>query len=294
LTIESPAPRAPSIEKSGRPIRESARRAFAETSDPSAYVPREAVESVLLRLGSWASSDGEGSTMAVLVGPPGLGKTFLLRVFETRSERESLYLPYAGLPPTELVDWIYGLLGRSPAAGAQAEEPSADSRRVLAPLFDLAPTSDQPFFLLIDDADSMPEETLRAFVNELPRERSTLRILMVMNEDAKASRLLAGFDSLRPCVTRLRSPMSENETGNYLVGRLSWAGAPPVEIARVDSEMTRRIFALSGGVPRMVHRIAHSHFVGEEDAVPGALDAKQRREDWMGRPFEDDPFEVDS
>ena len=273
---------------------ESGRRAFTETSDPSAYVPRESTESVLSNLEAWAADDGEGTSLSALVGPPGLGKTFLLRVFESRNERNSLYLPYAGLPPTELIAWIYGLLGRSPMTASEPGQTSGDSSRVLDPLLNLAATSSDRFFLLIDDADSMPAETHRMFVDELPRERSPLRILMAMNDDAKASRLLAGFDSLRPRITRLQSPMNESETAQYLAARLAWADAPPIEIARLDSELTRRIFALSAGVPQTVHRIAHALFAGDEAAIPGDLDAKQRREDWMGRPFEDDPFEADS
>ena len=274
-------------------VRDSARRAFAETADPEAYIPRDATESVISSLEAWAADDREGSTVAALVGPPGLGKTLLLRVFEARNERQSLYLPYAGLPPTELIDWVYGLLSRSPSAEFEREVLLGQPTRVLDPLFALAPSSDEPFFLLIDDADSMPEETLRVMIDELPRKRSTLRILMAMNEDAKASRLLAGFDSLRPRTVRLQRPMSEGETGDYLLGRLSWAGAPGVELGRLDSAQTRRIFALSAGVPQMVHRIAYSFFADDRGTVPGDLDAKQRRENWMGRPFEDDPLELD-
>ncbi len=281
MTIETPARRRPSGWDYGR-------SAFAETADPSSYVPRDATESVLSDLDVWANDDAEGSTVGALIGPPGLGKTLLLRVFETRRDRRALYLPYAGLPPVELVDWIDGLLGRPRTAVSGTRDARGEPERVLDPILDLAPNGNEPFFLLIDDADSMPTETLRAFVEQLPRERSTLRILMAMNEDAKASRLLAGFDSLRPHVNRLRSPMSESETAQYLAGRLTWAGAPPIEIARLDAEKTRRIFALSGGVPQMVHRIAQSVFAGGKGAMPGDLDRKQQREDWMGRPFEDD------
>lgn len=287
MSIDSPA-------FEGLSRQESGRLAFTETSDPSAYVPRNDTESVLSSLEAWAAGDRSGTTVGALVGPPGLGKTILLRVFESRNVHNSLYLPYAGLAPTELIAWIYGLLGRSPRGGPEPSQATNPSGQQLDALLDLAATSGDPFFLLIDDADSMPAELLRAFVNELPLERSTLRILMALNEDAKASRLLAGFDSLHPSTVRLQSPMNESETAHYLAARMAWAGSPPTEISRVDSEMARRVFALSGGVPQTVHRIAHSLLSGDEVAIPGDLDAKQRREDWMGRPFEDDPFEVDS
>ena len=270
------------------------RRAFNETSDPRAYVPRDDTESALSELAAWAQGDGEGSTVGVLIGPPGLGKTFLLRVFESRVARESLYLPYAGLPPVELIAWIYGLLGRSRAVDVDLENPEAESGQQLGPLLDLASDRQSPFFLIIDDADSMPADTLRMFVEELPPEGSSLRILMAMNEDAKSSRLLAGLDSLRPYVVRIQSAMTETETAHYVHARLAWAGASPAELARLDAESTRRIFALSGGVPQAVHRIAGALFAGDGMALPSDLDAKQRRENWMGRPFEDDPVEPES
>ena len=277
------------------------RDAFAETSDPTAYVSRNATDSVLSDLEDWAANNAEGSTVAALIGPPGLGKTFLLKVLEARlnqsskSEQRStrtLYLPYAGLSPTELTAWVYGLLGRAQPSpkGSEVEQAVGESGPILGSLLGLSPREDDPFYLLIDDADSMPTQTLRAFLAELPHRSSTLRLLLVMNDDSRASRLLAGFESLSPEVVRLKSPMTEGETRDYVSTRLAWAGAAPSIIERLDSEMSHRIFALSAGIPRTVHRIASSLFAEGEAAIPGDLDTKQRRENWMGQPFDDELF----
>ena len=60
------------------------RRAFSETADSNAHVPRPATEAVLESLLQWSRSDGIGSTVAALMAPPGFGKTHLLRVLEAR------------------------------------------------------------------------------------------------------------------------------------------------------------------------------------------------------------------
>jgi hypothetical protein len=111
---------------------------------------------------------------------------------------------------------------------------------------------------------------------------------MALNDDAKASRLLAALDPLVPRLVTLQDPMNEKETGLYLRARMHWAGIEATEIARFDSELVARIHALSAGVPRRVHAIAASCFESGSTGLPRELDEKARRENWMGRPIEDD------
>ena len=162
-------------------------RAFGETVDPEGHVPRPASESRLDALAAWCRSDGAGSTVAALVAPPGIGKTHLLRVLESRLREDerarpgesggsgeetpgspsvrprcrALYLPYAALTLPDLARWIQGLVGgRWPLRVATAD-PDEDALRALA---GLAAGPRRPLHLLIDDADSMPTSTLRALV----------------------------------------------------------------------------------------------------------------------------------
>jgi hypothetical protein len=271
----------------------SIQRAFSETSDPASYVPRPATESVLDELEAWSRTHGAGSTAAALIAPPGFGKTLLLHVFESRIAAQppadpdrprTLYLPYAGLLPTDLCLWVHGLLGIT--AGFTSAE--ADPATALSALMALATGPEDPFFLVIDDADSMPTPTLRLLSQALPREGSPLRILMAASDDARSSRLLAGFDPLRPVEVRLKRPMNEAETEAYLRARMRHAGWPQSEIDRIDASDAARMFALSGGVPRRLHRVVESIFDSGSERVPSELDEKRRREDWMGRPLEDD------
>jgi type II secretory pathway predicted ATPase ExeA len=274
-------------------IRQPIQNAFSETSDPAAYVPRAATESVLEEIVNWSKSSDVGSSVAALISPPGFGKTLLLRVFEMRLAAEraagrgpprSLYLPYAGLSATDLCLWVHGLLGIAPDAAVADGAPEA----ALAALMALAPGRGDPFFLLIDDADSMPPPTVRLLIQSLPREGSPLRIVMAIGDDARASRLLAALDSLAPAEVRLRKAMSQDETESYLRARMKRAGILDSEIARIDASAVARMFTLSGGVPRRLHRVVESIFDSDSNRLPSELDEKQKREDWMGRPLEDD------
>ena len=306
----------------GESGRDARREAFSETSDPAAYVPRPATETALESIRQWAESDGRGSTLAAIVGAPGLGKTLMLRVVESRmndardGDTRAIYLPYAGLSPTDLSIWVHGLLGRvSPSAATspsgearrerdegdegEATSPEDEAREALEDLASLARSSSEPFFLLFDDADSLPAETLRALIENLPPKESRLRILMALNPDSKATRLLSSLHAFAPPEIPLRTRMSIEETEHYLRARMTWAGFPAVEIARLDDGLAHRLHSLSAGVPRALHAEASGVFEGGgtsarstaesgRDPARQTLDAKKRREDWMGRPIEDD------
>ncbi len=284
-------------------IESARRRAFSETCDPSAYVPRDATEAVLAAIRTWGESDDLGSSVAVLIGTPGLGKTQLLRVIESRvnegaamiggpigsvggrgGKARALYLPYAGLAVPDLAIWVHGLLGISPSRVAEFEDPG----RALEALIELGGGPADPFYLLFDDADSMPMETLQALIVGLPRSNSPLRIVVTLNLDSKATRLLSALHPFEPAEISFRTRMNPQETGAYVRARMQWAGFPGAEIARIDGVEASRIHALSSGVPRRVHELAFARFESSGDPRPNALTEKQRREDWMGRPIEDD------
>ncbi len=273
----------------------AARNAFAETVDPDGYVPRAATDSLLASIDEWRTQARLGSTLAALVTQPGLGKTFFLRMVEQRINRDAaaagksaraLYLPYAGLSVVDLATWIYGLLGQE----CPSPDPDARDHAVpaLAALFALGGGPSDPFFLLIDDADSMPEETIRVLQQGLPRKSSPLRILAALGDDARSSRLLAALDVLEPSVAILRSRLSEEETAVYLRTRIRWAGLSEEVMGGLDADRISQIHAFSGGVPREIHRVMTELLEARHKGLPADLDAKQRREGWMGAPIDDD------
>lgn len=285
-------------------------RAFGETVDPEGHVPRPASESRLDALAAWCRSDGAGSTVAALVAPPGIGKTHLLRVLESRlleDERarpgesggsgeetpgspsvrpcsRALYLPYAALTLPDLARWIQGLVGgRWPLRVATAD-PDEDALRALA---GLAAGPRRPLHLLIDDADSMPTATLRALVQGLARERSPLRLVLALSDDSRAARMLAALDPLRPLELPYRDALDEPETGAYLRARLAWSGLGAELLGGLDPRTVARIHALSGGIPRRIHRVVLALVEPDRAALARALATSSRSDAWLGRPIDD-------
>lgn len=148
------------------------------------------------------------------------------------------------------------------------------------------------FALLVDDADSMPEDTLRALATGLEARGASLRLLLALNPDSRAARTMAALHPLTPVEFSVRARLSVEEVGDYLDARMAWAGVPPVERARLDADRVHRLHSLSGGITRALHTLAAASFdtaaSGAADDATAALDDKRRREDWMGRPIEDD------
>lgn len=277
--------------------------AFGETADPGGHVPRPATESRLDALESWCRSDGLGSTVAALLAPPGLGKTHLLRVLESRlqdaerphrirgdsdrsarARHRALYLPYAALTLPGLARWIHGLAGEGRPLRVASADPDEEAIRSLA---GLGAGPERPLHLLIDDADSMPAATLRALVQGLPREHSPLRFVLALSDDSRAARMLAMLDPLQPRELPYRDPLDEPETEAYLRARLTRAGLGTDLLDGLDARTVARIRALSGGIPRRIHRVVLALVEPDRTALARALGTSSRTDAWLGRPIDD-------
>lgn len=232
---------------------------------------------------------------------PGHGKTHLLRVIEARlaqTEKEpahfdrdrrqsacrALYLPYAALSLPDLCDWVHGLLGLHRPARSSAIDADGDA---LAALAKLAGTDGRPFHLLIDDADSLPSATLRALTQGLAKQGSSLRLVFALSDDSRSTRLLAAVDSLAPFELPYRGALDERETEAYLRARLAQAGLGVELLDGLDPLTVARIRALSGGIPRRIHRVVGALVEPERAALSRALDNYPRTAGWLGRPMEE-------
>ena len=101
------------------------------------------------------------------------------------------------------------------------------------------------------------------------------------------SRLLAAFDAFAPVELPLRTPLDEQETEAYLRARLQQAGLPLEILDGLDPVTVSRIRALSGGVPRRIHRIVNALIEPEREALARALASHPRSDAWLGRPMEE-------
>ena len=172
------------------------------------------------------------------------------------------------------------------ARGPLAPDGDEDALQALC---ELAGRPGQPFHLLLDDADSMPSATLRAFVEGLGKERSPLRLLLALSDDSRATRMLAALDPLRPWELSYRDALDEPETEAYLRARLAQAGLGTELLDGLDRVTVSRIRALSGGIPRRIHRVVLALLEPERAALARALAMSARTDAWLGQPM-DDPF----
>jgi len=211
---------------------------FADNPNPALYVPREGSDRAL---GELLACVGHPDRPAALLAPPGLGKTLLLRMLETRlpAELRPVYVPNPVLAPAELCAWTLGCLG-SPVW--------SDPISVLAAYADHLAGSGALVWL-VDDAHSMPEETARWLGHMLARARGALRLVVAAVEDERAKAL----DALGPLVRidALARPMGSSETVRYVFGRLDGAGAPAELRARCRVALDASPEA-GTGVPREV------------------------------------------
>lgn len=219
---------------------------FAFTCDPAAYVPRPACEEALAALERALAA----RPIAALSGPPGIGKTLLLRVLERRlaPRARCLYVPYGALEPAGLAGLALGLLGRPVPPGLDADGELAEAARAER-------AAGRPLVLMLDDANAVPLPTLRWLVARVDALGGALRLLAVPVDDALAARVLA---ALGPGLAHVRfaQPMDVDETARYVAGRLARAGAPAATLARLTPDVVRWLHRESAGVPRRLHQLA--------------------------------------
>lgn len=232
---------------------------FALTCDPRRYVARPACDAVLERLEAAASA----RRTCALAGPPGIGKTQLLRVLEARlaGRARGVWVPYGALEPNDFFRLVLGLMGRSAPR-------DADPEHALAELATSGAAQGLPLLLVLDDAHAIPLPTVRRLASLAARLPNALCLLAAVADDARAARVLAALGREVEHV-RFASAMSEAETARYVAARLAQAGAPPSALARLGPDTVRWLYRESAGVPRRVHQLA-GWLLHRDDPVPDA------------------------
>jgi type II secretory pathway predicted ATPase ExeA len=218
---------------------------FAITPDPEVYVPRVATETAreqLLR----SACNSEKTT--ALIGPPGLGKTLLLHLLarEVPEDVQTVYLPYAALPPAELCDWAIRLL-----ALPAADDPIEALRAFGGDLREQG----RSLLISIDDAGALPLATARWAGEFVRNSNGSVRLALAAADNDTGNRAIAAIGSNFDIV-HLSDPMTESETRNYIDGRLALAGVPDSIRARFDDRTVSRLHRVSNGIPRRLHTAA--------------------------------------
>jgi hypothetical protein len=159
---------------------------------------------------------------------------------------QTVYLPYAALPPAELCAWTLGLLG-SPATDDPIGALQALSR-------DLREQGSS-LLILIDDAGAMPIATARWAGELLQNSGGSVRLAVAASDNATGNRVIAAIGSNFDIV-HLNDPMTESETRKYIDGRLALARVPDSIRARFDDRIVQQLHRVSAGIPRRLHSAA--------------------------------------
>ena len=230
---------------------------FGPSANPDAYVPSEASEAARHSL---EESLDAGRT-AALVGPPGHGKTMLLRLLGAREEGRGArvaYLPFSSLAPSDLYALILDALGADRSAGTSIQ--SLDAVLIEAGLRG-------GVTLLLDDAHGLDTSAARSLADLVQRQRGRLRLALAALEGDEALRVFQAFGDAIDVVS-FDGTLSEAEARRYVETRLAYGGARPELVTRFDDETLAEIYQLSHGVPRKLNQAAQDVV---RRAAPGRL-----------------------
>jgi len=228
---------------------------FGITPDTSFFFgsphSQEALNTLLV-----AARTGEG--FIKITGEVGTGKTLLCRKFMATLGPEfvTAYIPNPYLEPRSLMLALADELDI-------AYEKDADQHQVLKAitlrLLGLA-GADKRVLLCLDEAQAMPVETLEALrlLTNLETEKRKLLQIVLFGQPELNRKL--EMQSIRQLAQRITfhyhlGPLSRDDLDYYVAHRLRVAG---YDGARLFSRgAVARLYAASGGVPRLVNILAH-------------------------------------
>jgi general secretion pathway protein A len=231
-------------------------RPFSLTSDPKFYFRSRSHSRVFDAL-SAAIARREG--VMLLLGDLGVGKTTLCRTLLDLQERKSraALVGNALLSPEDLLRLMLQDLGAVSKDEVKQGRLGAATRLQLLEMFDqfvvkLRASADGAV-LIVDEAHSLPSATRDQVIEiaslESNRDRVVQFLLAAQPAVGGTPTLPALADDRIPVRARLL-PLERDESERYIAHRLAIAGGDPVIFSARANEV---IYALSGGVPRLVN-----------------------------------------
>lgn len=242
---------------------------FHGTADPGAYVRRDSCERALEEL---CAGLGSGRQLFVLHGPPGFGKTLLLRLLPQRLQDAArlVYVPYGALEPPDLCALVLGQLERE-GGPAGPRVPGRTPEDTLVAHAQALYENGVPLVIAVDDASALAPESVRRLVQLARQSEGALRWIVVPIDDARAGRVVAAL-GLDVVDVRLRAPLDRDETENLVEGCLDRGDASPTLRERFDVLAIDRLHLAAGGSPRRLLMLASHYARGDDAALDRGLD----------------------
>jgi type II secretory pathway predicted ATPase ExeA len=226
------------------PVRSPRLHLFVNSDDPRRYLARPATEHALAQLETRVRKDGAAATL--LVGPPGIGKSMLLRVLvqSLRSTLRTVTLGAGDIDAMTLCAFVLDQL---------RVDPSDDPEHALLMLAADYGMKRSALVIALDSAEQLPLETAGRLGALAVTAGGSLRIVAAAQEPAAPlARALGCEDD----VIALRAPMNLRETQAHLEAALAAGCAPPDVRELFHGLAAARIFRESHGIPSVVNAIA--------------------------------------
>ncbi len=226
---------------------------FRLSPDPDFFFPARPHRAALEVL-KFAVERGEG--FMVLTGCAGTGKTLLLRLL--LKELPENKLPAVVVTPAVSPEGLVRLLLEE--LGIHIEEAHVEFavllKRLQDALIDLA-SSGRELLVIIDESQDLPVETLeqlRLLSNIELDDRKIIQILLMGQSELDHVLAHPGLRQLvqRIVINETLTPLSLQETGDYVTFRLARAGRADLEIT---GRALRALFKYTVGIPRMINRL---------------------------------------